>query len=211
MEFIKLAVAAYGNFDGAAASPDGTKIVYSIRGGLSQSGIWLIGADGRDVVKVQEASPVAYSFSWSPDGRHIAFMGDGLMVMDANGANLRTLGDFYIAQCYFLPPLWSPDSRMLAIVIDRGSEAFCQWGGDYIFEKTNILIIDVESGKGWLLLPDSEYGNIDPAWSPDGSRVAFVSNRSGNSEIWVVGIDGTDLHQLTNAQSYVRFPYWRKP
>ena len=47
--------------------------------------------------------------------------------------------------------------------------------------------------------PGSEQGeNRDPAWSPDGTRLAFISNRSGQSQIWLMNADGTGPVQLTN-------------
>src|SRR5690606_30696580 len=36
------------------------------------------------------------------------------------------------------------------------------------------------------------------AWSPDGSMLAFMSNRSGNNDIWIVNRDGSGLRNLTN-------------
>ena len=42
-------------------------------------------------------------------------------------------------------------------------------------------------------------GNFDaaPAWSPDGSRIAFMSNRDGNPDIYTMNPDGSDAKQLT--------------
>jgi len=52
-------------------------------------------------------------------------------------------------------------------------------------------------GSGVIQLTHSPYGDIEPAWSPDGGRVAFQSNRDGNSEIYVMNADGTGQHNLT--------------
>ena len=37
-----------------------------------------------------------------------------------------------------------------------------------------------------------------PAWSPDGSKIAFASGRDGNAEIYVMNADGTNVVRLTN-------------
>jgi hypothetical protein len=47
-----------------------------------------------------------------------------------------------------------------------------------------------------------------PAWSPDGSRIAFVSSRDGNAEIYVMMADGSDPTNMTNDPGYDSFPKW---
>lgn len=47
-----------------------------------------------------------------------------------------------------------------------------------------------------------------PAWSPDGARIAFQSNRSGDFEIWVVNVDGSNLTRLTNSDGLDLHPSW---
>ena len=48
----------------------------------------------------------------------------------------------------------------------------------------------------------------EPDWSPDGQRIAFVSERDGNREIYVMNSDGTDVKRLTDAPAYDNFPKW---
>ena len=114
-------------------------------------------------------------------------------------------------QCYPILPQWSPDSRTLVVVTDGGNQSFCQGWSENIFQGTDIYLIDADSGVAHPLLDDGITGNIDPAWSPDGSMLAFVSNRSGAAEIWVVNANGSNLRQVTSAGEYVRFPYWHRP
>ncbi len=47
-----------------------------------------------------------------------------------------------------------------------------------------------------------------PALSPDGSRVAFVSERDGNAEIYLVNVDGTGETRLTYEPGEDRLPSW---
>jgi Tol biopolymer transport system component len=50
--------------------------------------------------------------------------------------------------------------------------------------------------------------DVDPVWSPDGSRIAFVSGRDGNGEIYVMNADGSDLTRLTNHPAVDTSPEW---
>jgi dipeptidyl aminopeptidase/acylaminoacyl peptidase len=47
-----------------------------------------------------------------------------------------------------------------------------------------------------------------PTWSPDGSRIAFESDRDGNSEIYVMNADGSDQTRLTTDPAFDGFPDW---
>jgi Tol biopolymer transport system component/DNA-binding winged helix-turn-helix (wHTH) protein len=59
-----------------------------------------------------------------------------------------------------------------------------------------------------VLIPAGNTDNFLPQFSPDGRKIAFQSNRSGYSEIWVCDADGSNLAQLTNAQSLTGSPRW---
>ena len=59
-----------------------------------------------------------------------------------------------------------------------------------------------------VLVPAGNTDNFLPQFSPDGSKIAFQSNRSGYSEIWVCDPDGSELVQMTNLQSLTGSPRW---
>ncbi|MBN1382122.1 MAG: PD40 domain-containing protein [Deltaproteobacteria bacterium] len=53
-----------------------------------------------------------------------------------------------------------------------------------------------------------EAGDGQPAWKPDGRKIAFTSNRSGNYDIWTVNPDGTGLIRLTTSDMDEKYPSW---
>ncbi len=57
-------------------------------------------------------------------------------------------------------------------------------------------------------LTDSDGADSHPVWSPDGTKLAFISHRSGNNDIWVMNADGTELTQLTTAPGLESGPTW---
>jgi Tol biopolymer transport system component len=206
-EKVPLAILAYGAIGGAAVSPDGQKVIYYSSDDVSSpAGVWMVNADGREARLLFESGDM-WSSAWSPDGKQIALQG-GRMVMDADGSNLRELGSFRFCGS----PRWSPDSRTLALVVSTwdGTSSCYDWNDD-VLKAADILLVDVESGKNRPLLADGSAGNIDPAWSPDGQQIVFVSNRSGATEVWAVDADGTNLRQLTSDGQYKRYPFWRRP
>jgi TolB protein len=140
-------------------------------------------------------------------------MDDGWALLNGQGSNPRQVAAFTtFAQCYPIAPQWSPNGSSLAIVTDQGGQPLCQGWSEAVFQGTNISLVDADTtGFARELISSGAGGNIDPSWSPDGSMLAFVSNRSGTAEIWIATADGSSLRQLTNAGQYVRFPVWRKP
>jgi TolB protein len=70
---------------------------------------------------------------------------------------------------------------------------------------SDLLVVD-EAGVNPLT--EHEAADKMPAVSPDGNQVAFVSERSGDEEIWVIPIEGGDAIRLTFDRGEDRYPAW---
>jgi TolB protein len=77
-------------------------------------------------------------------------------------------------------------------------------------EPGEVWRVNADGREARLLFTVNGYA-VDFSWSPDGSKIAFVSNRSGKRETWVVNVDGSDLHPLTQPEGEVGFPVWVRP
>jgi TolB protein len=75
--------------------------------------------------------------------------------------------------------------------------------------STNLYIADV-SGSGLVRLTNNtSCGDVHPAWSPDGTKIAFASCHNGtNVAIYVIGADGSNLTMLTDGVSHDYRPTW---
>ena len=71
-------------------------------------------------------------------------------------------------------------------------------GAGYVV--TQELVIDVDGGNVQALT--GRRYDTDPAWSPDGSVIAFASDRDGDFELFVMDADGSNLRQLTHADDW---------
>lgn len=90
-------------------------------------------------------------------------------------------------------PSWSPDSQWLAILT-----------GD---EQPDLTLVNIVNGETRTLAANPAL-DIYPTWSPDGSNLAFVSDREGNREIYLISPDGTGIVNLTNNPAYDSNPVW---
>ena len=67
--------------------------------------------------------------------------------------------------------------------------------------------MDADGGNQRRLTENRQY-DWSPSWSPDGERIAFMSDRDGNSEIYVMDADGGNQRRLTNNPDHDASPAW---
>ncbi len=116
-----------------------------------------------------------------------------LYVMDSDGSNQRQLTSMIPGPTDH--PSWSPSGRKLAFdaVVNNkpnGSSA-----------NANIFMTEIDNVNPINLTNSNGYDNLLPVWSPKGDKIAFVSNRSGNWQIFLMNVDGTDQVRLTSGEA----------
>jgi Tol biopolymer transport system component len=133
---------------------------------------------------------------WSPDDRQLAFSGThggitDLYVVDADGKNMRQLTNDIYGD---MQPAWSPDGKKLAFATDRGPPTDLSV---LKIAKWQIAVLDLTSGSVEVL-PNQGGLNLNPAWSPDGRQVAFISDRTGIPNIFLFDFGDRQHYQITN-------------
>jgi hypothetical protein len=191
-----------GYEDGAAWSPDGSRIAFhGARGDDLQQDIYVIDVDGTDETNLTNDEAVDFEPEFSPDGSRILFTsrrtGDSeIFVMGADGSSPTNLSQ-HGAQDE--DAAWSPDGTRIAFVSNRSP-----------FTE-NIWVMGADGTSPVVVTPDSSWVDINPDWSPDGNRIVFSSLRDGNYELYAVNVDGTAATNLTNNPGDDRMPSWDSP
>jgi Tol biopolymer transport system component len=178
-------------------SPDGRRIAFSTITCLNAcegevSSLYVMQADGSGQKLLTEDNG---GVSWSPDGRKIAYTTfDGIYVIDLESDSKTSL----IAARVITDLAWSPDGNRIAF-----GKADVRLEGSDVVVEGDIFLINPD-GTGLVNVtrspPDLE---LQTRWSPDGAKLAFVTNPYGVS---VVNRDGSGLAHLTNDRDL--FPDW---
>ena len=101
---------------------------------------------------------------------------------------------------------WSPDGRKVAFVSKRDD-----WiGGDiFVADVSGHRLINIRNLTPRIDASPEIEPQYTPAWSPDGTRIAFTSYRSGGPAIWIMNTDGTNARQLTSHGNHIdALPSW---
>jgi TolB protein len=128
----------------------------------------------------------------SPDRSQLAFASDRSGFWDLYVMNLQTgsIAQVTDSPQYDSAPSWSPDSQWLAFET-------------YVNDNLEIAVVSVNDRTQPILPVTEDPASSDhsPAWAPDGRNLAFISNRSGDSDVWLANLDlaGEErYHNLSN-------------
>lgn len=185
-------------------------------------------ADGSEVRQVRVSGDVEYYPAWSPNGDMIAFsrvadtLGSrtvaGIYTMRLDGSQVRRVWGAVNCSddpCHLIAdeshPTWSPDGTRLAFTSNHENFFSYYTTRIYTVNLDGSQLIATNPVRDSLHLPDWY-----PAWSPDGSKIAFASYRAfpqlfapgSNDDIYVMNPDGAGVVRLTNTPDWERWPAW---
>jgi dipeptidyl aminopeptidase/acylaminoacyl peptidase len=188
-------------------SPDGRWLAFlSDREQGTQ--LWIVASAGGEPYRVTSMRHGVSHPRWSPDGTAILFL-----------TEVRA-GEEPIGVPESAQPAQDREARRLRHV----TRLQYRWdGGDILEGRTQIWSVEVAESlrEGLLLhwptpspLTTGDFDHADPAWSPDGSQIAFVSDRAAerdanrSDDVWVLTVATGALHQLTTIPSENHTPSW---
>jgi Tol biopolymer transport system component/serine/threonine protein kinase len=198
-----------------AISPDGTRIAFSRTGKDGLEGIAVAPLDDPDQARVLTGKDDGFwghsDPTWSPDGRTLCYADfKNLWAIDVDGGEARQLTE---SDAVDANPIWSPDgTHILFSSLREGSwglwslrvadgslhrltagtskerEPSLDRSGQWLAYSTNedtadILVLDLATGERSRISGATE--ELDPTVSPDGTTIAFVSDRRGGYDLWL--------------------------
>jgi len=173
-------------------SPDGTQVAFAA-GAAGNTDIYVAPVAGGEARRLTSSRAIDTQPAWSPSGRQIVFTSTAagspqLYLMDAEGTNLRrlTLDDRFADEA-----AWAPDGVRIA---------YTTW----VENRFQIATLDLRSGRREVI--PGPGSNESPCWSPDGTMLVFVSNRSGGKQIYITDAAGNP-QQLTREGNNLQ-PSW---
>ena len=178
-------------------SPDGRFFAITAKRKQHEDLVILDVKRGREAKRIEVPLNGLETPSWSPDGQQLVFTGfDGglsdLFLVNRDGTGLRRLTTDKYAD---LQPVWSPDGRTIAFATDRGSDTDFD---DLRFGNMRLALYHLDRGTIELLGHMSAGKNVNPAWAPDGRSLAFVSDRTGISNLFLYDLGDGNVYQLTD-------------
>ena len=214
-----------------AVSPDGKLVAFpltKINEKLNRrlTAIWLVPYDGSAPPRLLTAESVSSSNpQWSPDGKTLAFLstrGEGaraqLWLLSMDGGEPKLLTSLKNGVSSFQ---WSPQGDRFAVISrtgpsDKGSSPSdvrhythirykfndTGWFDD---KRSHLFVVNAKTGVSTQLTDGQDWDDTEPAWSPDGSTLAFVSDRSGkayedsrDTDVWTIPAQGGALTKISD-------------
>ena len=168
--------------------------------------IYIMQADGSDLLRLTDDPGFDDSPALSPDGSQVVFLSARddpapkfpnlkyeIYLVNSDGQNLRRLTETETGEDH---PAWSPDGSKILFDADYDADGFYE-----------IYTLDVD-GTNLTRLTDNAANDQFADWSPDGQQIAFSSDRNGNWDIFVMDADGGSQQALTDSPDWELFPAW---
>jgi TolB protein len=182
-----------------AWAPDGKRIAFSSYQEENWE-IYVVDADGTNLVRLTDHAENDFSPTWAPDGERILFVsrryGDAdLFVLDLAGEDLLQLTSSELDE---YDPVWSPDGQWIAYVTQIGSQS-------------DLFVMHAD-GSDPVNLTNSRYADdFQPVWTPDSTQLIFVSYTSarGDYDLFVIQRDGSGMTVLDDDDSDTLAPSLR--
>lgn len=198
-------------------SPEGNWVSYTLSSVDSvknkrNSDIWMQSWDSKESIQLTHSPDGESKARWSPDGKYLSFTssrggltGSQIWLMNRLGGEAKQLTD--IKKGDLSDYAWSPDGKKIALVITTQPDTskaktpkpividryqFKQDVEGYLTKKTTHLYLFDISTKKIDTLTKGIYDETSPKWSPDGTQIAFLSNRTedpdrnANDDIWLI-------------------------
>ena len=217
----------YSNDSEPAWSPDGQQIA-CVRGfdstadGVANfsscgSEIYTIASDGTvpDPTNITVGNG-GTDPSWSPDGTRIAYVNivdDNFDIFSLELASGKSDQLTRTAE-HEAEPKWSPDGR--EIIFARGYAhamfncGFAHTGLGYPWVQISSDIYRMTAdGQNQMRITETQ-SNFDPAWSPDGSAIVFVSRRNNETQVFVLDAQHKNEYAITSSPGEKSSPSWTR-
>jgi TolB protein len=203
IDFTEGKIKLFSKFQGlniaGGTSPDNSKIILTMSRGKDPS-IYTIEIQSKEIQNLISNFGVCASPTFSPDGKEVAFISDRpgnpqLYIYNLETKKYRKLTNFYWADS----PNWSNSGKWIVFS-----------GRETKNEKLNIFITDPTTSR-IIRLTRNEGDNEDPSFSPDSRFITFISTRNGKRDIYIMDIDGSAPHLLSQkikGNSYT--PMWSR-
>lgn len=184
---------------GAAYSPDGKRLAYSVSDG-EHAEIHVSAADGSNPRAVTDTKFFLNSSpTWSPDSKKIAFVSNRagnpqVYVMNSDGSGVERIT---FQGNYNQTPAWSPRGDIIAFTARDERNAF------------DIFTVEVATKKIKRLTQDAA-NNEEPSFSPNGRLIVFTSTRGGGgtNQLYVMTFDGNNQMALPTERGEYSTPDW---
>ncbi|MGI9165305.1 MAG: S9 family peptidase [Pyrinomonadaceae bacterium] len=158
----------------------------------THSQIYVLSMDGGEARRVTNLKNGVSTFRWSPDGRQ-------LVVVSRVGPSDK----------------WADNKERSDVRHYKNISYKFNDTGWFDDRRTHIWVVEIRTGSARQITEGNDWNDSDPQWSPDGKRIAFVSNRTGreydedrNTDVWVISAAGGPLTRISDHDEANNSPRW---